>query len=504
MIKTFLQVIIFFLVATPSALALTTQALEEKLQSQWEQYGAARQRLLEMVKRVDLPPEQRMISREEWEALISLDGEATWTEADLLVLKENQRQRIEAARQRALKESKFNLDKLRHWPGEANGLNAELFCSTLPKGGMLHVHPSGTLDLLTVHSILTTKNPTLSFKTLAANVEGSDGKAILYPDELHWLKSRGEDRLFKELSLAQRLEFERYFFLPMGKHSFPRFNAVFEFIATAIPDWESYETALLAFAKRATRSRLSYVEFTSTYSPELAPVLDRIEKETGLMIRVNQSFNRTKPVTELEEGLRALLDFPRDKWLVGIDLLDDETQNSALDKAQLLYGGLLDAVQSGRSQLHRTMHAGEMGDVRNSRDAMILGAERLGHGVRLHEDPIALEYAARHRIPVEINLSSNLRLTDITSLRRHPFLDYLRLGIPVSLSTDDEGIFETDINRECVEAISETDVTYEEMKQMAFNAIETSFAHDADKAALQERLKADFVEFERTRLGILP
>jgi adenosine deaminase len=184
--------------------------------------------------------------------------------------------------------------------------------------------------------------------------------------------------------------------------------------------------------------------------------------------------------------------------IVGIDLLGNETSTPALETGQAEYATILRAVREGKSSLHRTMHAGELGDPRDPRDAMLLSAERLGHGVQLIEDPVALEYAATRKIAVEVNLVSNIRLQAIDSLKHHPYLKYLRLGIPVSLSTDDEGILDTEINKECQVAIAETDVTYFELRQMAFNSIETSFADEATKERLLGKLKESFSRFEKT------
>lgn len=177
--------------------------------------------------------------------------------------------------------------------------------------------------------------------------------------------------------------------------------------------------------------------------------------------------------------------------------MDNEETNPAFEKGQLVYASALQNISSGTGlQLHRTMHAGELGDGRNPRDAMIMGAERLGHGVNLEKDPIALEFAAKKQIAVEVNLSSNLRLTAIESVSSHPFLKYLRLGIPVSLSTDDEGIFEIDINHECKIAIEQSDMSYAEYKQMAFNSLQTSFVEESEKQKLLLQLKNMFESFE--------
>jgi adenosine deaminase CECR1 len=95
-------------------------------------------------------------------------------------------------------------------------------------------------------------------------------------------------------------------------------------------------------------------------------------------------------------------------------------------------------------------------------------------------------------------LTSNLRLEAVRTLKNHPFLSYLRLGLPVSLSTDDEGIVDTDINQECREAIETSDITYIEMKKMAFNSIESSFLSLPEKSALLALLATQFREFENS------
>jgi adenosine deaminase len=182
--------------------------------------------------------------------------------------------------------------------------------------------------------------------------------------------------------------------------------------------------------------------------------------------------------------------------ITGIDILGNETHTPALEKGQTIYATVLSAVTDGKSRLHRTMHAGELGDVRNPRDAMILGSERLGHAVKLEKDPVALEYARRNKIGVEVNLVSNLRLGAVQQLDNHPFIRYLRLGLKPSLSTDDEGMFETDMNRECRTAIEKSDISYSELKQLIRNSIETAFVEKEIQIRLEEQLQRDFEKFE--------
>ena len=127
-------------------------------------------------------------------------------------------------------------------------------------------------------------------------------------------------------------------------------------------------------------------------------------------------------------------------------------------------------------------------------------ASRIGHGADVDDDPARtglLREMARRRIAVEINLSSN---DYILGLRgpRHPLRAYLRAGVPVVLTTDDEGVSRTDLTNEYQRAVEEHGVTYAELKRISRTGIEHSFLPDAQKARwLAGELEKAFAVFER-------
>ena len=464
--------------------------LEQKLNKQYELYDQARSALLTQVQKTSLPPAQRVISRADWENMITLKGEWAIDAKDIAELKKSQQERINQSYQKALHDSVIDLDKIRKKHQSVN------FCADLPKGGMLHIHDSGTLNRQTVHNLVTRKNPQLKIPDLLNKFNAPNSGSILYSDEKSWLEQRANNSTYSALPNIDQAQYKDFFTLPYGKHPFPRFEAVFSFISLVANDVPTYEEILWDFAQRASREKVIYAELREAVYPAFAPILQKIEKDLGVMIRVNRAYFRIMSIEDLDKKAQELLAEKQQPWVVGIDILANEDGNPAFEKGQLLYGSVLQANLAGKSTLHRTMHAGEIGDVRNPRDAMIMGAERLGHGVLLVQDPVALEYASRLRMPVEINLSSNLQLTYVPSVASHPYLNYLRLGLPVSLSTDDEGIFDTDINRECELTITQSNVTYAELKQMSINSIETSFASASDKKLLRAKLDKSFAQFE--------
>ncbi len=79
-------------------------------------------------------------------------------------------------------------------------------------------------------------------------------------------------------------------------------------------------------------------------------------------------------------------------------------------------------------------------------------AERIGHGVDvMHEDrpyDLLKEMAAKH-VMVEINLTSNDGILGVSG-KDHPLPIYRKYHVPVSLSTDDEGVSRGDMTHEYV------------------------------------------------------
>ncbi len=74
-----------------------------------------------------------------------------------------------------------------------------------------------------------------------------------------------------------------------------------------------------------------------------------------------------------------------------------------------------------------------------------LGAERIGHGVRAIEDPALLLYLKERQIPLEINPNSNICLGVYPSPAHHPFPHLDRMGLFVTLNSDDPPLFNTSL-----------------------------------------------------------
>jgi len=147
---------------------------------------------------------------------------------------------------------------------------------------------------------------------------------------------------------------------------------------------------------------------------------------------------------------------------------------------------MLDYLHGVYPKVHISLHAGEIapglvppdGLRFHIREAVDLGhAERIGHGVDImyEREPQSLlkEMASRH-IMVEINLTSNDLILGVQP-PWHPLPNYRAAGVPVALSTDDEGVSRIDLTNEYTRAALEFNLSYLDLKASARTSIEHSF-----------------------------
>jgi len=170
---------------------------------------------------------------------------------------------------------------------------------------------------------------------------------------------------------------------------------------------------------------------------------------------------------------------------VAINLVQPEDDFYAM-RDYRLHMRMIAALHRFYPGVHITLHAGELapglvppeGLTFHIRDAIeTAGAERIGHGVDVmyedHPDDLLRSMATRHTM-VEINLTSNQGILNIGG-KDHPLPVYLAAGVPVALSTDDEGVNRSDMTHEYLKAATTYNLTYSQLKDMARNSLTYSF-----------------------------
>ena len=117
-----------------------------------------------------------------------------------------------------------------------------------------------------------------------------------------------------------------------------------------------------------------------------------------------------------------------------------------------------------------------------------LQADRIGHGVRAVEDPHLLAVLKERRIPLEINPSSNVCLHVYRSLAEHPFPHLDRMGLIVTVNSDDPPLFNTTLTQEYHLLADTFGYDRANLARIARNA----FAVSAAEPPLKANLLAEF------------
>ncbi len=145
-----------------------------------------------------------------------------------------------------------------------------------------------------------------------------------------------------------------------------------------------------------------------------------------------------------------------------------------------------------------SIHAGEENEPsEHIVDTLRLGATRIGHGVNLIDDRDTMMLMRTGRFFVEINLISNELLGYVDSISEHPFPVYLRQGIPVGLSTDDRGMWDSNVTDEYYVAVTNFNLSWEEIVKMGKYTLKFSFAQPDVKRRLLESYREKMAAFAR-------
>lgn len=202
--------------------------------------------------------------------------------------------------------------------------------------------------------------------------------------------------------------------------------------------------------------------------------------KVGLIASVNRHES-----PELAEEV-ALLAANRIKdGIIGIDMAGNEAEFPS----KPFHSIFKEAKQAG---LHVTIHAGEWGPAENIRDAILnLGAERIGHGVRVMEDESVVALAKERGTVFEVCITSNYQSGVVKALPEHPLPRMFEAGLNATLNTDDPSVSRITLTHEFQHAREGLKIPQDVLKQSVVNAAQASFLKDGEKAELVARLKTE-------------
>lgn len=163
----------------------------------------------------------------------------------------------------------------------------------------------------------------------------------------------------------------------------------------------------------------------------------------------------------------------RDK-IVGFDLASDESYPGIIQK------NLFDKVHSAGIPI--TVHAAEAWGPERLQEALdVLHAVRIGHGVRLEEDPELMKRVIAEQIPLEMCPTSNVQTNSTHSFATHPIDRYLKAGVAVTVNTDAYTTTPSDLTGEYEVLVKTFGWGFKEIRQTQETAIRNLFVSDGKR-----------------------
>jgi adenosine deaminase len=210
------------------------------------------------------------------------------------------------------------------------------------------------------------------------------------------------------------------------------------------------------------------------------------QKACQVLVRFHYYVLREQPIEKLfAQALNGFEAANRKGPFVGVNLVQPEDGPISMRDYQRQMA-VFQYLHQVYPNVHISLHAGELsarlvpqsGLTSHVHDAIQIGnAERIGHGVDIlseHDATGTMKTMKERNIAVEINLSSNEAILGISG-KEHPLLHYLAAGVPVVLSTDDEGILQTNLTQQYMLATTMHHLNYATIKQINRNALTYSF-----------------------------
>jgi adenosine deaminase len=221
-----------------------------------------------------------------------------------------------------------------------------------------------------------------------------------------------------------------------------------------------------------------------SYKQIMESVLDGLKEaseETGILYQVIACNMRHLDEETNIRMMRECREF-LGEGLCAIDLAGDEKS-----MPNALFGNLF--AEAKKLDYSYTIHAGECGSVQCIKDAVEMGAKRIGHGIAMMGNTEVQKLLASKRIGVEMCPISNYQTKALQPEQIYPVREFVKAGVLATINTDNRTVSNTSITKE-IEFLNERfGVSEEELYQYQMNAVDVAFCDDAMKHEIWKTLK---------------
>jgi aminodeoxyfutalosine deaminase len=262
---------------------------------------------------------------------------------------------------------------------------------------------------------------------------------------------------------------------------FPGFLKAYVWVTQLLDSPEAYALATRRLLERLISQNIVCVEITLSAgvvlwkNQNVEQIFAAITQETRLFPQIDVAWIFDAIRQFGVEQASRVFDIARDlrsEGVLGIGIGGDEQRGPAT-----WFGPLYKKARDSGLRLH--CHAGEVVGAESVWQAIDIGAERIGHGIRAIEDPKLLDELKRRDIPLEICPSSNVCTGAVAKLSEHPLRRIWESGVPIILGTDDPALFFTDLIHEYMLAGEIFGFSRDELETLAANSLRYRFSRSS-------------------------
>ena len=282
---------------------------------------------------------------------------------------------------------------------------------------------------------------------------------------------------------------------------FEHFVEIYVTCSRCLRDPEDFHVLALDFLAEQAIQNVLYSEVHFTISTHLANGLDGEgirqalkeaaedgEKRHGIRMKLIPDIVRNMDTDRADATIRWAVDGKNDGVVaLGIGGIERGYSNEPFQPHYEM------AAQEG---LHRVAHAGETDGPDSIRSALeVLGAERIGHGVRAIDDEQLVTELAASRVPLEICPSSNVALGVYPSIAKHPVKRLIDAGLEITINSDDPPLFGTNLTREYLHLHRTFGLEAADLEELARNGVKHAFVEGDERDWLEKRWEEEGGEF---------
>ncbi|KYQ55069.1 Adenosine deaminase-like protein, partial [Trachymyrmex zeteki] len=229
------------------------------------------------------------------------------------------------------------------------------------------------------------------------------------------------------------------------------------FVATCDVIKEFHEDNVIYLELRSTPRAVKDVMTKTEYLQAIIKAIEASKSEfPQILVKLLVSINRKQGYEPAEENINLAIQFmeKHPEHVVGIDLSGDPTVPNEME----------------------------------TNDILKFKPDRLGHCTCIHPSlqgsQQLFDTLLESKIPVELCLTSNIKCKTVSSYMYHQFKYLYKAGHPITIGTDDKGVFNTCLSKELEILSSVFNIGKQQLKELSALSVQYSFASTEEKKNL--------------------